>query len=226
MSYLNWSIFSEISVVPTLIIRIPVERIVGNQTGSVNFFEGDIERLIVLTLDTLVDIVIQGNDANGSFGTPIIGGETDVVGYQGNSQTTVVIGLKNQIQILVRPTQKLHGEWTVVSGFFGRVVQHDQHSKGVIIGGNDAEIITSIGISASTIDASAERSIIQVVFGIAAGDGLHPNGKALVIRAAISFVIIIIHGSNHDRLGLTPVIRSKGKIVPIQGHPGNVVITA
>ena len=105
MSYLNWSIFSEISVVPTLIIRIPVERIVGNQTGSVNFFEGDIERLIVLTLDTLVDIVIQGNDANGSFNTPIIGGETDVVGYQGNSQTTVVIRLKNQIQILVRPTK-------------------------------------------------------------------------------------------------------------------------
>ena len=44
--------------------------------------------------------------------------------------------------------------------------------------------------------------------------------------AAFPLVIIIIHGSNYDRLGLTPVIWSKGKIVPIQGHPGNVVITA
>ena len=31
-----------------LIVRIPVERIVGNQTGSVNFFEGDIERRLAL----------------------------------------------------------------------------------------------------------------------------------------------------------------------------------
>ena len=63
-----------------------------------------------------------------------------------------------------------------------KVVQR-QHSKGVVIGGNDAEIITSIGI-ASTRDASAERSIVQVIFGIAAGDKLHPNGKALVVMAA------------------------------------------